>query len=126
VVNLAGPAAVEELPKALALTDDQAKEYTAIRDSFVAATQTERDAARHRVEQLTGAVVGRDSVAAEYYRERLKELNRSLKEQESKFDERIKKLLTKNQQKEYRDWRRKQEDAARNPGKPEGGRFGRQ
>jgi len=125
VVNLAAPPAADELPKEMALTDDQAKAYTAIRDSFVTATQSERDAARHRMEQLTGAVVGRDSAAADYYRERLKELNKSLKDQQSKFDEQVKKLLTKKQQKEYRDWRRRQEETARTPGRPESGRLGR-
>ena len=126
VVNLAAPPSAEQLPKEMALTDDQAKAYTAIRDSFVTATQSERDAARHRMEQLTGAVVGRDSAAADYYRERLRELNKSLTDQQSKFDEQVKKLLTKKQQKEYRDWRRKQEETARNPGRPESGRLGRE
>jgi hypothetical protein len=53
----------------------------------------------------------------EYYRERLKELAKTLRDHQARFDDRMKKLLTKDQQKEYKNWRKQQDDAVKNPGR---------
>jgi hypothetical protein len=64
------------------------------------------------MEQLSAAL-GKDSAAVDYYRERIKELAKMLRDAQSKLDERLKKLLNKEQQKQYKDWRKKEDDAAR-------------
>ena len=111
-VELDGPLHPEEFQKLFSLTAAQTTEYAQVFDSFMVATNDARDAARHRMEQLSAAL-GKDSAAVDYYRERIKELGKMLRDAQSKLDERLKKLLTRDQQKQYKDWRRKEEDAAR-------------
>jgi len=117
--DVTGPLGTEDFQKKFSLTDAQAKEYAQAYDSLAAATKADREAARHRLSQLNAAVVARDADAMEYYRDRLKELAKTLKEQQSKFDERMKKLLTKDQLKDYKAWRKQQDDAEKNPAQPE-------
>jgi len=111
-VELEGPLHPEEFARIFSLSADQTKEYAQVFDSFTVATNDTRDAARHRMEQLSAAL-GKDSAAVDYYRERIKELAKMLRDAQSKLDERLKKLLNKEQQKQYKDWRKKEDDAAR-------------
>ena len=112
-VELRGPLPAPSFQSVFKLTDEQTGLYAAVLDSFTTVTKAEREDARHRVEQLGAAITKRDSAAAEYYRDHLKLLGKSLKAAQSRFDERLKKLLTKDQEKEYRTYRKKQDEAAR-------------
>ena len=111
-VELSGPLIPSDFQSMFDLSDDQMKVYQQVHDSFMVATKDVRDAAEHRVDQL-GSAYGRDSAAVDYYKERLKELGKSLREAQIRFDERIKKLLNKDQQKRYKDWRKRQDEAAK-------------
>jgi Spy/CpxP family protein refolding chaperone len=111
-VELEGPLHPEEFQKLFSLSPAQATEYAQVFDSFMVATNDPRDAARHRMEQLSGAL-GRDSAAVDYYRERIKELAKMLRDAQSRLDDRLKRLLTKDQEKQYKDWRKKEDDTAR-------------
>jgi hypothetical protein len=113
IVELRGPLPTVEFRDMFKLTDAQAQQYGAVYDSFTVATKTNRDEANHRMEQLNLAVTKRDSAAVDYYAEHLKDLGKNLKTQQSRFDDRVKKLLTKDQQKEYKEYRKKQEEGAR-------------
>ena len=93
------------------LTDDEAKRYGQVRDSFAAATQLQRDSARRELERLREAALTSDTPGTEYHTERLKELSKFLKEEQGKFDDRVKRLLTKDQAKEYESWRKQVNDA---------------
>ena len=115
-VDLVGPPTPDEMQLMFKLTEEQAKQYTQVRDSFATVTKVDREAAQHRLDQLTNAVVSRDSAAVDYYRERLKELSKSLRDHQSRFDDRMKGLLNKDQQKEYKNWRKSQEEAAKKQG----------
>ena len=122
-VEIDGPLQPPDFQKMFATTDDQTREYTQVFDSFTVATSEPREAAKHRLEQL-GTAIGRDSAAVDYYRERLKELSKVLKEAQSRFDDRMKRLLSKDQQKQYREWRKRQEDSSRTTPVPSGRRRG--
>jgi hypothetical protein len=111
-VEMDGPLSPPDFQKLFALSDGQLREYTAVYDSFAVATDEPRAAALHRMEQL-GKVVGRDTAAEAYYINHLKELGKTLRTAQSRFDDRMKKLLTKEQQKRYKDWRKREDDAAK-------------
>jgi Spy/CpxP family protein refolding chaperone len=119
VVEIEGPLAPADFQKLFATTEEQTREYQQVFDSFTVATSEPRETAKHRLEQL-GTATGRDSAAVDYYKERLKELSKTLREAQSRFDERMKRLLNKDQQKQYRDWRKRQDDLAKNSAVPTG------
>src|SRR5262245_53827312 len=118
-VEIDGPLAPTDFQKVFATTEDQTREYQQVYDSFTVATSEPRETAKHRLEQLNTAM-GRDSAAVDYYKERLKEISKILRQAQSRFDERMKGLLNKDQQKQYRDWRKKQEEVAKNSPVPGG------
>lgn len=111
-VELAGPLPPAEFQQRFRLTPEQMAAYTAVYDSFATATNATRDSAQHRVDQLNQAF-GRDSAAADYYRERLKQLGKTLRDAQSRLDDRLKRILSRDQQKQYRDWREEDEKAAK-------------
>jgi Spy/CpxP family protein refolding chaperone len=112
-VEVDGPLPPADFQKVFSTTDAQTKEYQQVFDSFTVATAEPREAAKHRLAQL-GTAMGRDSAAVDYYKEQLKDLSKSLRGAQSRFDERMKRLLNKDQQKQYRDWRKRQDDIAKN------------
>jgi Spy/CpxP family protein refolding chaperone len=120
--QLRGPLPLAAFQQIIPLSEAQQVEYTAVFDSASAATREPREAAHKRFEQL-GQAVGRDTAAVGYYRDRLKELGKMLKEAQSGFDDRMKKLLTKEQFKQYKDWRKKEEKEDEQGGRPR--EFGR-
>ena len=120
--QLRGPLPPAAFLQIIALSEMQQVEYAAVFDSATAATRETREAAQRRFEQL-GQAVGRDTAAVSYYRDRLKELGKLLKDAQSRFDDRLKKLLTKEQFKQYKDWRKKEEKEDEQGGRPR--EFGR-
>jgi Spy/CpxP family protein refolding chaperone len=120
--QLRGPVPPAELAQIMTLSEAQQTEYRQVFDSSMAATREYREAAQRRFEQL-GQAVGRDSAAVDYYRERLKELGKTLKDAQSRFDDRVKKFLSKDQFKQYREWHKKQEKEELEGGRPR--EFGR-
>jgi len=121
MVELRGPLPAPEFREMFKLNDEQAQQYAAVYDSFTVLTKPSRDEANRRMEQLGLAVTKRDSAAAQYYAEHLKELGKNLRAQQSRFDDRMKKLLSKDQQKAYKTYRKEQDEAARaGPKNPRG------
>lgn len=114
-VELRGPLPAVEFRDIFKLTDSQAELYRAVLDSFNVLTKADRESANRRMELLGLAVVKRDSAAAVYYADQLKKLGKVLRGQQSKFDDKVKKLLDKDQQKAYKDYRKKQDEDARKP-----------
>jgi len=109
--QLDGPMTPTDFQHMFGLTDDEAKRYGQVQDSFAAATQLQRDSARRELERLREAALTSDTPGTEYHTERLKELSKFLKEEQGKFDDRVKRLLTKDQAKEYESWRKQVNDA---------------
>jgi Spy/CpxP family protein refolding chaperone len=113
MVELRGPLPTAEFQRMFKLTETQAIDYDSVYMSFIALTRADRAEANRRMEQLGTAVTKRDSAAVQYYAEYVKDLGKRLRNQQSKFDDQVKKLLDKDQQKEYKSYRKKQDEAAR-------------
>ncbi|HWZ27059.1 MAG TPA: RidA family protein [Gemmatimonadales bacterium] len=111
------PGAVMEGPpdsaaarSALALSDSQAARYTALYSAFMVATKPSRDSAQLATDKMNDRLATGDRAAALFYAQRLQDIGKSLRDRQDKFDDGLKAVFTKDQQKAYRKW---EDDAER-------------
>ncbi len=117
--ELEGPPPPEEFQQIFKLTDEQAAKYAAARDSFMTATQMQRDSAHAAQARMHEAQQARKASVAQSERARLMDHDRPLKKAQAQFDNLVlKSLLTKEQAADYKEFRKKQEELAkaRRPG----------
>lgn len=107
--ELEGPPDSSAIRGFLDLSDAQAARYAAAYDSFMVATRPQRDSARAVADKMNQRLDEGDRAAALFYAERLNEFGKVLREQQGRFEDQLRKLLTPAQLKSYRQWREQQE-----------------
>jgi len=108
-VELEGPLDASTARTRLSLSDEQAARYAQAYDSFMVATKPLRDSARTVGDKMNARLETGDLAAAQFYAERLQEYGRPLKEQQTRFEDQLRRFLTGDQVKEYRAWREQHE-----------------
>jgi hypothetical protein len=113
--QLQGPPDADFVADRFELDTVEARAYKQVFDSFMTATETERDTALAARRLIQAAFERRDFPAARGEIPLVQRLGDDLDRQEKLFDDRVKKVLTSKHFKAYRDWKddqRKQADAA--------------
>jgi enamine deaminase RidA (YjgF/YER057c/UK114 family) len=90
----------------------EASRYAQLRDSFMLATKSLRDSAKDIRTEMYARLDGGDRDAANYALEQLRRLGKSLKDQQNKFEDRLPKILTGDEMKDYKKWKKDQEQEA--------------
>jgi enamine deaminase RidA (YjgF/YER057c/UK114 family) len=110
--ELDGPPDSVAIRDLLALNDSQAVRYAQLYDSFMVATRPQRDSAQVARDKMNQRLNEGDRAAALFYAERLQELGKYLRDRQDKFDDRLDRILTHDQRKQYKDWEDQQERIA--------------
>jgi enamine deaminase RidA (YjgF/YER057c/UK114 family) len=121
--ELDGPPDSATIAPVLNLTPTQAARYVAARDSLMAATKTERDSARTLERLMYGKLDQGDRAAALFYIEPLQKIGKDLKQRQDQFENRLSDVLSGDQMKAYRDWRKQQDKAAEEQAKRQAARW---
>ena len=110
--ELEGPPDSATIGPVLTLNPEQARQYVAAHDSFMVATKAQRDSAHSLQDVMYQKLDAGDRAAALFYAERLQQLGKWLKERQEEFEKQLPGLLTRDQVKSYREWRKTQDQAA--------------
>lgn len=104
--QLAGPATPALMQQQFTLTEDQAARYNELYQSHISATAAQRDSAFAAQRALQSAMQARDQVRAVPQAELLERLGKSLQKADRTFEDKtLRPLLTKEQDKSYKQWR---------------------
>jgi hypothetical protein len=96
-IELEGPLDSASAPVVLQLNAEQARRYAQAYDSFMVATQPQRDSAAATTAKMNERLEMGDRAAALFYVDRLQEIGKHLKDRQDKFEENLKKFLTGDQ-----------------------------
>ncbi len=110
--ELEGPPDSARAQQVLELQDDQARRYAQLYDSFMVATRPQRDSARAELDLMREKRDAGDRAAALFYAERAQRWGKELKNRQDKFEDQLSKILTGEQVKSYKRWKKEQEQAA--------------
>ncbi len=110
-IELEGPLDSASARVTLTLNEDQAHRYAQVYDSFMVATQIQRDSAAVATTKMNARLDAGDPAAATFYVERLQEIGKHLKERQDSFEGNLGKILTSDQVKAYRKWREGRQQA---------------
>jgi enamine deaminase RidA (YjgF/YER057c/UK114 family) len=91
------------------LSPTDGSHYATLRDSFMVATQTQRDSAVEFRRRMYLRLDEGDRDGATYLLEQLSKTAKVLKDQMGKFEDRLSKVVTSDQMKEYKKWKKEQE-----------------
>ena len=110
-IELQGPLDSASAPIVLQLNDEQTRRYAQAYDSFMVATRPQRDSAATELAKMNQKLEVGDRAAAMFYVDRLNEIGKRLKERQDRFEDNLKKFLTGDQVKAYRQWRESEQQA---------------
>ncbi|MBI4421767.1 MAG: RidA family protein [Gemmatimonadetes bacterium] len=110
--ELEGPLDSARARGLLGLNQEQAGNYAQAYDSFMVATRQQRDSARKQLDLMQDKLDAGDRAAAVFYAERAQRLGKELKDRQNRFEDRLPKILSNEQIKAYRKWKKEQEQAA--------------
>jgi enamine deaminase RidA (YjgF/YER057c/UK114 family) len=108
--ELDGPPDTATMRTIASLSDSQMARYAQVYDSFMVATRPQRDSAKVATDKMNARLDGGDRAAAQFYAELLQDLGKTLRAGQEKFDDRLRSLLSGDQQKAYKRW---EDDAQR-------------
>jgi enamine deaminase RidA (YjgF/YER057c/UK114 family) len=91
------------------LTPTDGAHYAQLRDSFMVATKTERDSALDMRGRMYAKLDEGDHDGATYLLEQLNRTAKVLKDQMGKFEDRLSKVITSDEMKDYKKWKKDQE-----------------
>jgi hypothetical protein len=111
--ELEGPPDSTTLRQLIGVNDEQAKRYQQVYDSFMAATRPQRDSAQKAARAVREALARQELDAMEFHSERLKGLDKYLRDRQKKFEDGLSAVFTPQQMKDYKRWKKAQEDAAK-------------
>jgi len=111
--ELEGPPDSTTLRQLIGVNDEQAKRYAQVYDSFMVATRPQRDSAHTADRRVREALAKQELDAMEFHSERLRGLDRYLRDRQKKFDDGLSVIFTSQQMKDYRKWKKAQEEAAK-------------
>jgi len=108
--ELEGPPDSASAQRILSMNPDQMRQYVQAYDSFMVATKAQRDSSRGQLAIAEEKLDVGDRAAALFYAERAEKLAKSLKERQVKFeDTTLAKILSAEQMKAYRKWKKEQD-----------------
>jgi hypothetical protein len=111
-VVLDGPPAADFLTSYLELDSAHSRQYAATRDSFMTATQVTRDSAQAIRAAMRQGMENRDFSAMRENGGSFRRLAGELAKQQKALDDDLKHLFTKDQFRQYQDWRDQQRKLA--------------
>lgn len=111
-VELTGPLDSALARTLLELSDAQATQYAQKYDSFMVATQPQRDSATANLAKMNERLDEGDRSAALFYVERVQDIGKNLKARQDRFESDLHRFLSNDQMKEYKKWRDGEEQAA--------------
>lgn len=111
-VELEGPLDTALAASMLNLSPDQATRYAQAYDSFMVATQPQRDSANAAIEKMNERLDAGDRAAAMFYVEQVQDLGKFLKDRQDKFENDLRRFLSGDQVKAYKKWREGEDEAA--------------
>lgn len=103
--ELDGPPDSTAILSILNLNPEQTARYVQRYDSFMVFTKPQRDSAGVVEQKMNDRLDGGDRAAATFYAERLQHLGDYLKDRQERFEKSLGDFLTKDQQKQYHDWK---------------------
>ena len=110
-----GPASPEIMRDSIGLNGSQLQGYTRRYENHMADTRAARDSLRSEVQAMRAAFEGGDRSAAGNQRERMQQQAKQLAKQDEDFDNGLKDILTKDQQKQYNKWKDNRQKMERAP-----------
>ena len=110
-VELEGPLDSASAPIVLQLNPEQARRYAQAYDSFMVSTQPQRDSATTAIAKMNQRLEVGDRAAAMFYVDRLNDIGKRLKDRQDRFEDNLKKFLSGDQIKAYRQWRDTEQQA---------------
>ena len=119
-IELQGPLDSARAPIVLQLNPDQARRYAQIYDSFMVATQPQRDSAAAALAKMNQRLEVGDRAAAMFYVDRVNEIGKRLRDRQDRFEDNLKKFLSGDQIKAYRQWRDAEQQAIERRQREEG------
>ena len=111
--RLEGPPAPGIMRDSIRVSGKELQQYTEQYDSHMAATKPIRDSVRAGMQAVRAAYEKGDREAARAGRGKVQEQWKKLAEQDKKFEENLKNVLTKDQQTRYEQWKDKQKQEVR-------------
>jgi enamine deaminase RidA (YjgF/YER057c/UK114 family) len=111
-VELQGPLDTALARAMLNLSPEQAARYAQVYDSFMVATQPQRDSATAALEQMNERLDAGDRAAALFYVEQVQDWGKYLKDRQDKWENDLRRFLNGDQVKAYKKWREGEDDAA--------------
>jgi len=96
----------------LQVSGKELQQYTKLYDSHMAATKPLRDSVRSSVQAARAAYDKGDRSEAQAGREKIQQQGKKLAEQDKKFEDSLKSVLTKDQQTRYQQWKDKRRQEA--------------
>ena len=122
--ELEGPPDTSEVRTLLTLTDEQVKRYAQARDSFLAASQPQRDSIHGQLDIMNDKLSSGDRAAALFYAQRATRVSRGLKDLQTKWEgSTLFKILSEDQTKVYKKWKKEAEEADAEKQKQDAGRW---
>jgi Spy/CpxP family protein refolding chaperone len=108
-----GPASPDIMRDSIGLNGSQLQGYTRRYENHMANTKEARDSLRTEVQAMRAAFESGDRSAARDQRDRMEQQSKELSKQDEAFDNGLKDILTKDQQKQYKKWKDNREKAER-------------
>lgn len=107
-----GPLDSAKAVAVLSLNDQTAAKYAQARDSFWAATRPIRDSVNAQLAIMRQKLDAGDRAAATFYAERAVRHSKMLRERQEKWEDQLSKILSGEQVKAYKKWKKDNEQAA--------------
>ena len=119
-----GPPVPAFMRDSIGVSGKELQQYTEQYDSHMAATKPIRDSVRASMQAVRTAYEKGDRDAAGAAREKAQGQWKQLAEQDTKFEENLKNVLTKDQQTRYQQWEDKRKEHARDEWRQHRGKHG--
>jgi hypothetical protein len=104
-----GPASPAIMRDSISLSSNQLQQYSSRYASHMASTRVERDSLRTNLQAMRTAFENGDRSAARARREVIQRQSKDLADRDKKFDDGLKDILSKDQQKSYQKYKENQD-----------------
>lgn len=105
-VVLDGPPPPERIDSVMTLDSLQKGRYGTLYQNFMASTKSERDQVKEARESFRNGGADSDPDARQHSRDSMRGAMQTLQDRQKEFDDTLKEFLTKDQEKQYSDWRK--------------------
>ena len=110
--ELEGPPNASAVVEVLGLTPSDSARYDSVYDAHMNATAPARDSLRSEMDSLRSSFRGGDRGAGRVHAQAAQRIWKNLSRQDDSFDKSLKSVLTKDQFKQYSDWRKQEKKDA--------------